>query len=148
MTKSRSAVVYSEHRSICPTNLTCSLTSSRLLGSASSPHLAKNNSPKNGFKGFFSLPMLSLRLLYCCFSVLRNHLRTATARCSGSDMEAGLMSSAGSETQYAEYSVSEVGLRMKGGAVRVERSPEKEEMVLGHDVSCLSTLRVNVGDLP
>jgi hypothetical protein len=38
------------------------------------------------------------------------------------------VSSEGSETQLAEYSVREVSLRIKGGAVREERSPEKDEM--------------------
>jgi hypothetical protein len=32
----------------------------------------------------------------------------------------------GCSVQYEEYSVSEVPLRMKGGAVSVEISPEKE----------------------
>jgi hypothetical protein len=43
---------------------------------------------------------------------------------------AGAVNKEGSETQYAEYSVRDVELKMKGGAVRVERSPEKDAMFL------------------
>ena len=91
-------------------------------------HVARKSSPRKGFRGFFSLPSFSFLLLYCSFNVLRNHFSTSTARRSGSGSAAGAVSSEGSETQLAEYSVREVSLRMKGGAVREERSPEKDEM--------------------
>jgi hypothetical protein len=60
--------------------------------------------------------------------VLRNHFNTRTARCSGSDPFAGSVNTEGWDIQYAEYSVREVELRMKGGAVREDISPENEAM--------------------
>jgi hypothetical protein len=78
--------------------------------------------------GFFSLPRFSSRLLYCCFSVLINHFSTSTALFSGSFSLEGAISSEGCEFQNAEYSTSDVPLRMNGGAVREEISPEKEAM--------------------
>jgi hypothetical protein len=39
------------------------------------------------------------------------------------------MKMAGCSVQYEEYSVREVPLRMKGGAVKVDISPEKEVML-------------------
>lgn len=71
------------------THLTCSLTNCVVPVSDSSSHLPKNSSPRNGFRGFFSLPSFSLLLEYCCLSVLRNHLRTRSARFSGSGSRAG-----------------------------------------------------------
>jgi len=111
------------------TYLTCSLTSSKEPSASSLPHFARNSSPKKGFNGFFSLPNFSFRLLYCCFNVLMNHLRTRTARFSASCSAAGAVNNAGSDTQYAEYSVREVELRMNGGAVNEAMSPLKLEMV-------------------
>lgn len=79
------------------THLTCSLTSS--VTPASSSHLPRNSSPRNGFSGFFSLPNCSLRLAYCCLSVERNHLRTRRARFPGSDSAAGAAKSGGCSHQ-------------------------------------------------
>jgi hypothetical protein len=60
--------------------------------------------------------------------VLRNHLKTRSALFAGSDSLAGATKSSGCSAQYAEYSTSDVPERMKGGAVREERSPLKEAM--------------------
>ena len=72
----RSASVYSA----ALTHLTCSLISRVSPTSPSSSHFPRNNSPKKGFNGFFSVPSFSLRLQYCWWSVLRNHFRTSNAR--------------------------------------------------------------------
>jgi hypothetical protein len=88
--------------------------------------LPKNNSPKKGLRGFFSLPSFSLREVYCCLRVLRNHFRTSMQRFCLSASEAGATRTEGISAQYAENSVSEVVDRMKAGAVRDERSPLKE----------------------
>lgn len=107
-----------------PLYLTCSLTS--CVVPASSSHLPKNNSPKNGFRGFFSLPSFSLRLAYCCFSVLRNHVKTSAIRLAGSFSAAGATKTEGCSVQYEENSVKDVVERMKAGAVIDERSPLKD----------------------
>jgi hypothetical protein len=83
-----------------------------------------------GVLTFFSDPRFSFRLLYCCLRVVINHLSTNTARFWGSFSLAGAVRMEGNETQYAEYSVREVELRIKGGAVREEMSPEKEDTFL------------------
>ena len=106
--------------------LTCSLT--RCVVPASSSHFPRNNSPRKGFKGFFSLPNFSLRLAYCCLSVLKNHLRTSRARFCGSFSFAGAMKTEGCSAQYEENSTRDLVERMKGGAVMVERSPLKDAM--------------------
>jgi hypothetical protein len=103
---------------------TCSLTS--LVVPTESSHLPKNSSPKKGFNGFFSLPKLSLRLLYCCLRVVKNHFSTRSARLAGSCSLAGATKMAGCSVQYDEYSVNDVPERINGGAVSVEMSPEKE----------------------
>ena len=77
--------------------LTCSLTS--WVVPAASSHLPRNSSPRKGFKGFFSLPSFSLRLAYCCFRVLKNHLSTNTARFAGSFSAAGAMKMEGCSAQ-------------------------------------------------
>lgn len=110
------------------THLTCSLINWVVPVSSSPFHLPRNSSPRNGFSGFFSLPSLSLRLAYCCFSVLKNHLRTRAARLAGSGSRVGATKSEGCSVQYAEYSVRDVDERMNGGAVREDRSPLKDAM--------------------
>ena len=55
-----------------------------------------------------------------------NHLKTASARFSGSGSNAGATSRLGCSAQYDENSVSDVEERMNGGAVMDERSPLKE----------------------
>lgn len=109
-----------------PTNLTCSLINVVSPVTPLSSHFPRNSSPRKGFSGFFSLPSFSLRLQYCWCSVLRNHFRTSRARFSGSGSVAGAMNSVGCSAQYAEYSTREVEERMKGGAVKDDRSPLKE----------------------
>ena len=104
--------------------LTCSDTS--CVVPQPSSHFAKNSSPRNGLSGFFSEPSFSFLLLYCCFRVLKNHLRTSRARLAGSFSDAGATKSEGCSLQYEENSVKDVVLRMKGGAVRDERSPLNE----------------------
>ena len=106
------------------TNLTCSEMSS--VVPASSSHLPKNSSPRNGFNGFFSLPYLSLRLAYCCFKVLRNHFSTRSARRCGSFSWAGATKIEGCSAQYDENSTSDFADSMKGGAVKDDKSPENE----------------------
>ena len=88
--------------------------------------MPRYSSPKKGFKGFFSDPNLSLLLLYDDFNVVRNHFKTSKARFAGSGSEAGATNIDGCSVQYAENSVREVVPRMKGGAVKEERSPLKE----------------------
>lgn len=112
------------------TNLTCSDINSVVPHSSS--HFPKNNSPKKGFNGFFSLPYLSLRLAYCCFNVLRNHFRTNSARFWASFSRAGATKIEGCSVQYAENSTRDFEERMKGGAVKEDRSPEKE----ARDLNC------------
>jgi hypothetical protein len=104
--------------------LTCSETNS--VVPASSSHLPMNNSPRNGFRGFFSFPNFSLRLAYCCFRVLKNHFKTNNARFLGSFSRAGATKIEGCSAQYDENSVNEVEERMKGGAVNEDKSPEKD----------------------
>jgi hypothetical protein len=106
------------------TYLTCSLINS--VTPLSSSHFPRNSSPRNGFSGFFSLPNCSLRLAYCCLSVLRNHFNTRRARFSGSASFAGATNSDGCSHQYELNSVRLVDERMKGGAVRDDRSPLNE----------------------
>lgn len=60
------------------THLTCSLTSS--VSPVASFHVPRNNSPKKGFRGFFSDPSFSFLVAYCCLSVERNHFSTSMAR--------------------------------------------------------------------
>lgn len=105
---------------------TCSLTS--CVVPASSSHFPRKSSPRKGLRGFFSLPRFSLRLAYCCLRVVRNHFRTSSARLAGSFSDAGATKTDGCSVQYAENSTREVPLRMNGGAVIDERSPEKEVM--------------------
>lgn len=93
--------------------------------------MPRKSSPRNGFSGFFSLPYCSLRLAYCCFRVLRNHLRTSRALLAGSVSLAGAAKRSGCSHQYEENSVREVPERMNGGAVRDERSPLNEAMDCG-----------------
>lgn len=78
-------------------HLTCSLTSS--VVPASSSHLPRNNSPRNGFRGFFSLPYFSLRVAYCCLRVVKNHFMTSMARFCGSASFAGAAKMAGCSHQ-------------------------------------------------
>ena len=101
--------------------LTCSET--RCVVPASSSHLPKKISPKNGLSGFFSVPYLSLLVLYDCFNVLRNHFNTRRALFAGSFSEAGATNIEGCSVQYAENSVREVVPRMNGGAVKEAMSP-------------------------
>ena len=68
-------------------HLTCSETS--WVVPASSTHLPRNSSPKNGFNGFFSDPYFSFLVLYDCFRLLKNHLSTSSALLAGSGSEAG-----------------------------------------------------------
>lgn len=93
---------------------------------ALSSHLPKNSSPRKGLSGFFSLPYCSLRLAYCCFSVVKNHFSTKSARFAASGSCAGAAKTEGCSHQYELNSVKLVDERMKGGAVRLERSPLKE----------------------
>ena len=60
-------------------------------------------------------------------------MTTATIRCSGETSSGIEQSRSGCSAQYAEYSSSDVPLRMKDGAVRVERSPLKDAMLLRND---------------
>lgn len=119
------------------THLTCSLIRVVSPISLSSSHFPKKSSPKKGLRGFFSLPSFSLRLQYCWWSVVRNHFRTKSALFAGSGSVAGAMKIAGCSAQYAEYSTSDVEERMKGGAVREDRSPLKDAMDYGGGVSNL-----------
>ena len=95
MMQMRRHLQFSEHRG--STHLTCSDTN--LVSPAASSHLPKYNSPRKGFKGFFSVPYLSLRLLYCCFSVLKNHFSTSIERLAGSGSEAGFTNTEGCSVQ-------------------------------------------------
>lgn len=105
-------------------------------------HFPTNTSPKNGFKGFFSDPMDSLREQYCDFKVEINHLTTANIRnnsggvpsLSGSVMKEGSKNKSGCSAQYSEYSVNETGERMNGGAVKDERSPLNDEIDFKNEV--------------
>lgn len=80
------------------THLTCSATS--FVVPDPSTHFPKNNSPRNGFRGFmrFFFPFSSL-LLCCSFRVLRNHFNTNSARFSGSGSLAGATNSDGCSAQ-------------------------------------------------
>lgn len=106
------------------TYFTCSLINS--VVPASSSHFPRKISPKKGLRGFFSLPYCSLRLAYCCLSVVKNHLSTSKALFAGSGSFAGAAKTLGCSAQYELNSVRLVEERMKGGAVREERSPLKE----------------------
>lgn len=106
--------------------LTCSLINSVLP--AASSQCPRKSSPRNGFRGFFSLPYCSLLLAYCCLSVVRNHFSTSRARLAGSASSAGAANTEGCSDQYELNSVRLVEERMKGGAVRDERSPLKDAM--------------------
>jgi len=108
------------------TNLTCSLVSS--VVPAASSHFPRKSSPRKGFSGFFSLPYCSLRLAYCCFRVVKNHFKTRSALLAGSDSAAGAAKTDGCSHQYELNSVRLVDERMKGGAVRLARSPLKDAM--------------------
>jgi hypothetical protein len=108
------------------TNLTCSEISS--VVPAESTHFPRKSSPKKGFRGFFSFPNFSLRLAYCCLNVLRNHFSTNSALFSGSFSAAGATKIEGCSAQYEENSTSDVDERINGGAVKDERSPEKDAM--------------------
>lgn len=106
------------------TNLTCSLMSS--VVPASSSHLPRKSSPRKGLSGFFSLPYCSLRLAYCCLRVVKNHFSTRSALLEASGSLVGAAKTEGCSHQYELNSVKLVGERIKGGAVRLERSPLKE----------------------
>lgn len=105
-------------------HLTCSEISSVVPDS--SCHFPRNNSPKKGLSGFFSFPYLSLRLAYCCFSVVRNHFKTNKARLWGSGSRAGATNVAGCSAQYDENSTRDFADNMNGGAVREDKSPENK----------------------
>ena len=94
--------------------------------------MPRNSSPREGFRGFFSLPYCSLRLAYCCLRVVKNHFRTRNALLALSASFAGAANTAGCSAQYELYSVRLVDDKIQGGAVREERSPLKEAM----DCSC------------
>ena len=97
---------------------------------ASSTHFPRKSSPKKGFKGFFSFPNLSLRLAYCDFKVERNHFKTKSARFLESFSWAGATNMEGCSAQYEENSTRDFEDKIKGGAVKVLRSPLKEAMDL------------------
>lgn len=78
--------------------------------------------------GFFSFPYCSLLLAYCCLRVVKNHLRTSRARLAGSGSLEAATKAEGCSHQYELNSVRLVEERMKGGAVRLARSPLKEAM--------------------
>jgi hypothetical protein len=113
-------------RAVHAAYLTCSLT--RRVSPAASSHLPRNSSPKKGFSGFFSLPSFSLRLAYCCLSVLRNHFSTSNMRFAASFSAAGATKTEGCSVQYEENSTRDVVERMKAGAVMDDRSPLKDAM--------------------
>lgn len=60
--------------------------------------------------------------------MVRNHLSTSRALLAGSSSFAGATKAVGCSHQYELNSVRLVEERMKGGAVREERSPLKEAM--------------------
>ena len=72
-----------------------------------SSQLPRKSSPRNGFKGFFSLPSFSFREEYDDFSDERNHLSTRRARFAGSGSCAGAMKIDGCSVQYDENSTSD-----------------------------------------
>ena len=106
------------------TYLTCSLTNLvRPFTSPSGSKLAKNNSPRKAFKGFFT-PSFSSRPAYCCcLRAARNHFNTSKARFCGSGSEAGATKIDGCSAQYAGNSTADFVARTKGGAVMLLRSP-------------------------
>jgi hypothetical protein len=122
--------------------LTCSLIS--CVSPAASSHLPRNSSPRKGFRGFFSLPSFSLRLAYCCLSVLRNHFNTSNMRFAGSFSAAGATNTEGCSVQYEENSTRDVVERMKAGAVMDDRSPLKEAI----DCDGISTAPQSTVDAP
>lgn len=63
-----------------------------------------------------------------------NQLRTARVLSSPSLASAMAAKRSGRSHQYAGNSVNDVGERMKGGAVKEERSPEKDAMDLRNEV--------------
>lgn len=85
-----------------------------------------NSSPRKGFRGFFSLPYCSLLLAYCCFRVVKNHFNTRSALLAASGSFAGAAKMVGCSAQYELNSVRLVEERMKGGAVKLARSPLKD----------------------
>ena len=103
---------------------TCSLTSD--VWPYSSSQLPRNNSPRNGLRGFFSDPSFSDREQYCCLRVLSSHFVTKRDRLAGSGSRVGAMNRGVFSVQYAENSTRDWVLRMKAGAVRDDRSPLKE----------------------
>ena len=117
--KSTSRIGWGKH-------LTCSLISS--VVPALSSHLPTKSSPRKGFRGFFSLPYCSLLLAYCCFNVVKNHFSTRSALLAASGSLAGAANTDGCSHQYELNSVRLVEDKMKGGAVRLERSPLKDAM--------------------
>lgn len=83
------------------------------------------------------MPYCSLRLAYCCLRVVKNHLSTRRARFAGSASLAGAAKIEGCSHQYELNSVKLVAERIKGGAVRLERSPLKEAMdCMSQDNQC------------
>jgi hypothetical protein len=60
--------------------------------------------------------------------VVKNHFSTSRARFLGSGSLAGAAKMVGCSHQYDENSTKLVEERMKGGAVRLARSPLKEAM--------------------
>ncbi|KAG7877293.1 hypothetical protein KL938_004049 [Ogataea parapolymorpha] len=94
-------------------------------------HLPTNNSPKNGFRGFFSPPSVSAREQYWLFRVEMNQRRTATMCLSSTEsmslgscwMKLGARNRSTCSDQYWEYSTKDVGERINGGAVNDDKSP-------------------------
>jgi hypothetical protein len=60
--------------------------------------------------------------------VLRNHFKTNNALFSGSGSIARAINREGCSAQYAENSTRDVEERMKGGAVKEDKSPLNEAM--------------------
>jgi hypothetical protein len=83
--------------------------------------------------GFFSFPYCSLLLAYCCLRVVKNHLSTRSALLAASASLAGAAKTEGCSHQYELNSVRLVDERIKGGAVRLERSPLKDAIDWIHD---------------
>lgn len=66
---------------------------------ASSCQVPRKSSPRNGFRGFFSLPNFSFLDEYDCFKVERNHLSTSRERLAGSGSWVGAMNIDGCSAQ-------------------------------------------------
>ena len=60
--------------------------------------------------------------------MLRNHFKTKSALFRGSVSCAGATKIEGCSAQYEENSTSDVDDRMNGGAVKEDKSPEKDAM--------------------